>query len=349
MGDKSKIEWTDATWNPIIGCSPVSAGCDNCYAERVAARFSVKKPREGALVETSADIEGYYYDVINHEGQWNGKTELKGHKLPEPLRWRKPRTVFVCSMGDLFHESVPDEWIDKVMGIIASAYRHRFMILTKRPRRMLQYFEADARNELIASAAGFANENGDAVADFVLTQGLPIPNLALGVSIEDQKTADERIPILLQTPAAYRFVSYEPALGLVDFGKYFGNLNYRKCDKCSMIGEDGLRCPHCGQHATCSQPIDLVITGGESGPKARPMHPDWARSVREQCEAAGVPFHFKQWGEWKLTHESRCNDPGIKGKPWHNFDPDTSVCRLGKRAAGRLLAGKEHNGKINWR
>lgn len=330
MGDKSKIEWCEATWNPIIGCSKVSSGCDNCYAETVAARFA-----------GDCEIPGYYFDVIE-KGKWNGETVRRTPKF-SPLRARRPRTIFVCSMGDLFHESVPDESIDIVMGIIAAAYHHRFMILTKRPERMLQYFEADARNELIAKAAGFANENGDAVADFVLTQGLPIPSLALGVSVEDQTTLDKRVSALLQIPATYRFVSYEPALGPVRF-----DTNWRKMIK----GKPAYPCTE-----SYLFDLDLVIMGGESGPNARPMHPDWARSVRDQCEAARVPFHFKQWGEW-LPTDDLPEMPKSFSMPWSDADTRgyvnlmsdlTTMTRIGKKKASRLLDGQEHTGQIRWR
>ncbi len=317
MGDKSKIEWTDATWNPIIGCSPVSEGCLNCYAERMAGRFC--QPGE------------YYEGVVipmtlPRRNMWTGKTVLKEHKLDEPLRWRKPRTIFVCSMGDLFHESVPFDWVDSVLVSINCALQHRFMILTKRPERMMEMM----------------TEWYQAHCD--PTGGKPLSNLALGVSIENQQAADERIPILLQTPAAHRFVSVEPALGSVNLQ----TIVLEKKEHGPDVSINALYGWHGGADSDRTR-IDLVIMGGESGPDARPMHPEWARSVRDQCEAAGVPFHFKQWGEWRPTHERRCNDPGIKGKPWHNFDPDTSVCRVGKKAAGRLLVGREHNGRINWR
>ena len=338
LSDRSKIEWTDATWNPVIGCSPVSKGCDNCYAARMAARFA--KP---AAVTKNGTPE-YYAGVIQwlgcYAGGWNGKTVLKEHKLDEPLRWRKPRTVFVCSMGDLFHESVPDEWIDRVMAVIASAQNHRFMILTKRPKRMKEYFDC-----IYSSHDDKCCEK----AIMILGEDMsypspPLKNLALGVSVSNQEDADRWVSILLRTQAAYRFVSYEPALGPVDFTTFSYMIDRQSYDFNALTGKvvtkgGGFNIPE----------IDLVIMGGESGPNARPMHPDWARSVRDQCEAAGVPFHFKQWGEWRPTHERRCNDPGIKGKPWHNFDPDTSVCRLGKKKAGRLLDGWMHNGQIRWR
>lgn len=302
MGLKSKIEWTDATWNPIIGCSKVSEGCRNCYAERMAMRF-------GATGR-------YYRPVMEENGYgtligWSGKTSQKKTKL-NPLTTRKPKTIFVCSKGDLFHESVPFEWIDEVMKVIVAATWHRFMVLTKRPARMKEYMEK-------------------------FPWGNPPQNLALGVSVENQETADERVPLLLETPAFRRFVSAEPLLGPID-------LNKREC----LIDKKRFT-------LTLGNYLDLVIVGGESSPKARPMHPDWVRLTRDQCADSNVPFMFKQWGEFieapvvkgnLIDYRASCvkitnygNPIVIEGKAYS---------RIGKKAAGRLLDGVEHNGKINW-
>ena len=323
MGDKTKIEWTDATWNPVIGCSKVSAGCQNCYAESVAARFAIQ--------HKDGEFKGYYYDVLHftdyEKWVWSGETVRKDPEF-NPLRARKSRTIFVCSMGDLFHKSVPDEWIDEVMQVIHGASWHRFMILTKRPDRMRAYMNA-------------------------FPWGNPPSNLALGVSIEDQKTADERIPILLQTPAEKRFVSYEPALRPVDlrFLRY-GNIACVKCDGSGSVApydgsSGGAMCPICEGHGSTGG-IDLVIMGGESGPKARPTHPDWARSMRDQCEIAGVPFHFKQWGKW--VYPSQMTEETFRAWDyWHgteNHHP--KPWGFTKQQAGRLLDGVEHNGVIDW-
>ena len=336
MGDRSKIEWTDATWNPIVGCSPVSDGCLNCYAASMASRFCKKgEYYDGAVVPLTIPLG---------DGLWTGRTYRKHPKF-NPLTARKPRTIFVCSMGDLFHESVPDEWIDEVMAVIAMADKHRFMVLTKRPERMKAYF-SDYRR----------------AANIVALDNWPLSNLACGVSIENQATADERISVLLQTPAAYRFVSYEPALGPVDFEQY---LQPRECvlcetNECDLSGDS--ECRAVGNEPSAK--IDLVIMGGESGPNARPMHPDWARSVRDQCEAAGVPFHFKQWGAWHkepigFSEKRRAE---LKHLLWVSPDGNFSsaigqgemqcdsllMYRAGKKKAGRLLDGWEHNGSISW-
>ncbi|MCE1274150.1 MAG: phage Gp37/Gp68 family protein, partial [Chlorobiales bacterium] len=265
MGAKTGITWCEATWNPVIGCSHVSAGCNNCYAERVAARF---------CMEGLTGIPGYYHGVARMiDGKWTGKTVRKDPKF-NPLTARYPRTIFVCSMGDLFHESVPERWIDEVMAIIALTPRHRYMILTKRPDRMLRYkTDPDAYDRVLEAAEIIRKDHSE--TNLI---GIPDPvnghfwrNLALGVSIENQATADERVAVLLKTPAAKRFVSFEPALGPVDLR--FLQPKDLQTEIDALHGTHGVIRPHRG---TCDR-LDLVIMGGESGPKARPMHPDWAR------------------------------------------------------------------------
>ena len=245
MSGKTGIEWTDAVWNPVTGCTKVSAGCKNCYAER-----DFHRPYPGRD----------FTDVRCHP-----------ERLDWPLHRRKPLRIFVNSMSDLFHEQVSSEFIDQVLIVMASARRHTFQILTKRANRMLECLHNPAMGGYIWDLAN--RKHGPFMGDL-----WPLPNVWLGVSVEDQKTADERVPLLLQTPAAVRFVSYEPALGLVDFER----------------GGFSLLSP-CKSPTGKSWPgLDWVIAGGESGPGARPSHPDWFRSVRDQCQAAGVPFFMKQ-------------------------------------------------------
>jgi len=259
MSDKSNIEWTDATWNPVRGCSLISDGCTHCYAMKQAHRFSGPGKAYEGLTELGPDGP-----------RWNGKITLVESELDKPLRWKRPRKIFINSMSDLFHEAVSFEFIDQVLAIAALCPQHIFIVLTKRPERMAEYFQV---------SPGFRNMRAQWSMNGV---PFPLPNLWLGVSVEDQKTADDRIPPLLECPAAVRFVSYEPALGPVDFRE---------------IAEGGW--PN----------LDWVICGGESGPGARPMHPDWARKVRDDCQAADVPFFFKQWGKW-APHPH----PAVKGK-----------------------------------
>lgn len=263
---KSKIEWTDKTWNPVTGCTKVSQGCKNCYAERIYERFNGK---------------GSFKNVICHDD-----------RLMDPTRWRKPSMVFVNSMSDLFHEDVPFKFIYEVFLIMQKAHWHTFQILTKRADRMVQFYKEYAQ---IIDA---------------------LPNVWVGVSVEDQKTADERIPLLLQVPTAVRFLSCEPLLGPINLKLFEGPVLSWKLQR--LEKRQGV-----------SKGIDWVICGGESGPGSRPMHPDWARSLRDQCKAAGVSFFFKQWGEYS---------PGLVAG-----NGDVQYFRIGKKKAGRLLDGQLHD------
>lgn len=283
---KTSIEWTDRTWNPTRGCSRVSQGCVHCYAERIAARFSTHSHQDG---DEAGGVFAGFATKVNGHASWTGKVELIESKLLEPLSWKKPARVFVNSMSDLFHEALPDEAIDRVFAVMALCPQHTFQILTKRPDRMLKWFRLPG---VQASAGIWKREI--AYADIRYGDPWPLPNVWLGVSCENQETADERIPLLLQTPAAKRFVSYEPALGPVNFIHYLG-----------------CRCPECGTHyaksgwSDCTDGscdgrprklLDQVIIGGESGPGARPFQAEWARNTIEQCKAAGVAAFVKQFG-----------------------------------------------------
>lgn len=312
MGDKSRIEWTDASWNPVTGCSKVSQGCKHCYAEREWARLSGRgQPYEGRA----------FIDVLCHP-----------ERLDQPLRWRRPRRVFVNSMSDLFHEAVPDEFIDRVFAVMALAPQHTFQVLTKRPERMRAYLGGPGLSLLTEARIGarvmsLAHSHGENVDDphWDTWWAWPLRNVWLGVSVEDQATADERIPLLLDTPATVRWLSAEPLLGPVDIGPYLSP---------HFMPEDGSN-PE-------NHKLDWVVVGGESGPHARPMHPDWARSLRDQCIAAGVRFFFKQWGEWQtiadMSLDAINRTPGTA--PGHRFADGSEVYRCGKARAGRLLDGR---------
>ena len=249
MADTTKIEWSDSTWNPIGGCTRVSEGCRNCYAEIMAARFSDPGQWGHGLARRVTLPDG----TTDH--RWTGKMVLHDHRLDQPLRWKKPRRIFVNSTSDLFHENVPDEWIDRVFAVMALAPQHTFQVLTKRPARARDYMLAVGR------CRSWLYESPPVAANPSVRWRMPLPNVWLGTSVEDQATADARIPHLLATPAAVRFLSCEPLLG--------------------PVTPDLTR-------------IHWVIVGGESGPGARPMHPDWARGLRDQCEVAGVAFFMKQ-------------------------------------------------------
>lgn len=334
MADKTKIEWADATWNVVTGCSITSPGCTNCYAMRLAGTRLREHPSRKGLTK-----------VVNGKPVWTGEVRFNEQWLTQPLRWKRPRKIFVCAHSDLFHENVPTEWIDRVFAVMALAPWHTFMVLTKRSKRM--------RNKL--SGKEFASDIRSALNNYPLCEDSnivlacnrisngPLPNIMLGVTAEDQERADERIPDLLETPATKRFVSIEPMLGPVDLENIKGEWSALDsgCD-------DGVR---------TKQILDLVIVGGESGPGARPMHHDWARSVRDQCAAANVPFFFKQWGEWMPIARgivTECYGSGVPSVAW----PDGTIThgnalehggngflldRVGKARAGRLLDGIEHN------
>jgi protein gp37 len=343
MGDKTGIEWTDATWNPIVGCSIVSPGCTNCYAMKQADR-----------IRHLTDDKSHYFGttkVVNSKPVWTGKVALApDHILTAPLRWKKPRKIFVNSMGDVFHEDVPDEWIDKVFAVMALAPQHTFQVLTKRSRRMRQWSSLNATGGHIFHVA----TEIDPLRIGARSGAWPLPNVWLGVSAEDQKRADERIPDLLATPAAVRFVSAEPLLGSINF-----TLRGHRIDGWDEDWKyDTLRGKEwANPHDDClpkSQRLDWIIVGGESGPDARPMHPAWARDIRDQCAAAGVPFLFKQFGEFSPVlfrgKESVVVLPRgevLRGKNVLDHPNEANgeiMWRVGKKAAGRVLDGVEHNG-----
>lgn len=379
MADHSKIEWTDATWNPLRGCSRVSEGCRHCYAETVAARFSKSGMAYEGLIHPST-------------GGWNGQVRLVPELLRQPWDWVKPRRIFVNSMSDLFHEQVPFEFIAAVFWIMSVTTRHTYQVLTKRPARMVAFFEwlkaydPDDIHEVWDEA--FGDWRDQAISDAAETvpelkaldwrpatnrrggydncgPAFPYENVWLGVSVEDQKTADERIPLLLQCPAAVRWLSCEPLLGSINLLALPRPFEFHQ----SPYGWD----------QWLAQRLHWVVAGGESGPGARPMHPDWARSLRDQCASNGVPFFFKQWGEWgQYVNEDHFTHCGPERQPhawvdrisaahghcwlvdddggWSNYtgeppmradgqilDRVAIMGKHGKREAGRLLDGLEHS------
>lgn len=284
MADKSGITWTNATWGPVTGCTKVSSACKHCYAERDWTRLTHLPTYAGRQ----------FTDVACHP-----------ERLDQPLRWKRTRMIFVNSMSDLFHEDVPDEFIDKVFAVMALAKQHVFQVLTKRPERMLAYMTRLAKSaKLLDDAARTVGYTFEFQGQYLVSW--PIPNVWMGVSVENQATANERIPLLLQTPAAIRFVSAEPLLDHVSLQQACEKFRYRSatpCNECHphIVG-NGIEC--CGMVRN----LDWVIVGGESGPKARLMHPDWARNLRDECQRAGVPFFFKQTGLWQAL------EPGEAGK-----------------------------------
>ena len=262
MADKTKIQWTDATWNPITGCTRVSRGCEHCYAERLAAgRLRHHTSRAG---------------LTDEHGRWNGLLRFNRQWLNQPLEWKKPRRVFVVAHGDLFHENVPDEWIDHVFAVMAMARQHVFQVLTKRPERMRRYLSEEVGKHPGNTVIERLEKRIDSRWQGKLLtwpwahkedERWPLKNVWIGTSVEDQATADERIHVLLKTPAAVRWLSVEPMLEPISFS-----------------------------HMLYAWPPKLhwVVCGGESGPGYRPMKAEWARTIRDQCEQAGVPFFMKQ-------------------------------------------------------
>lgn len=317
MSANSTIEWTESSWNPVTGCTKVSQGCKHCYAETFYERFHGK---------------GSFKNVICHP-----------NRLTIPLHWRKPRLIFVNSMSDLFHESVPFDFIDKVFAVMALCPEHTFQVLTKRAERMHRYFNSNGVRARIFWAINKLDST-----KFLALGGYmwPLPNVWIGVSVEDQKAADERIPYLLQVPAAVRWLSCEPLLGPVDIRKW-------------------LKVEYCNGKA-----LHWVVVGGESGNKARPMHPDWAISLRNQCHHQNIPFFFKQWGayqngsysvdhkfkgkhlvvlnngqtaNWKSDSELAAIKKKYSPDEWMRHNPWV-MAKVGKKKAGRLLDYVTHDG-----
>lgn len=352
MADGTKIEWTDATVNAVNGCSLASPGCTNCYAMRLAGtRLRNHPSRAGLTIDTKAGPV------------WNGEVRLNEDVLLQPLRWRRPRKIFWNAHGDLFHPNVPDEWIDRQFAVMALTPQHTHQVLTKRPDRMREYVvdragqaEFQRRARLVWQLAYNLAVDTPGLGERRFTEALnaqgikpdrmpwPLPNVWLGTSVEDQARADERIPHLVKTPAAVRFLSCEPLLGPIDLIQA----------RAIMFDPGGPIYDAAGGIEDAFEPcviphIHWVIAGGESGPGARPMHPDWARGLRDQCAAAGVAFHFKQWGAWVpndhvfdrekrslrfVSAESRL--------PWGKCQPQME--RGPKNLTGRLLDGVQHDG-----
>ena len=317
----TKIEWTDETWNPIRArnldtgraghfCVHVSPACEHCYAEVMQARL--------------------FGNPVRYAAQDAEKVEIFMHEnaLMQPLRWRRPRRIFVCSMTDLFYEGHSDELIDRVFAAMALAPQHTFQVLTKRAERMRDYIQAEPWDRINAEAGTLEHW------DKMPTLDVPPRHIWLGVSAEDQRRAEERIPVLLDTPAAVRFLSAEPLLGPIDLTRLElvpDSLDEDGELRRAGIRVDALRNKHCESGVKRGLgPLDQVIVGGESGHGARPMHPQWARDLRDQCEAAGTAFFFKQWGEWLPGEDdfSRTGPPhyGMPDAIWqdgqrgHRFD-----------------------------
>lgn len=276
------IEWADEVWNPVVGCEPVSEGCANCYAVGWAARHA-QNPKFSNLARSL-----YQLTVAKVDGgwRWTGLFGLFYERLEQPFRWSRPRRVFVGSMTDLFHPGIPFDYLDRIFQVMKRAHWHQYLLLTKRVEAMRDFIYA-----------------------WLIQEGLERlpPQIAVMATVENQRRADERIPVLLEIPARWHGISVEPMLGAVDFTS-IGSFGMGQCLECAGAGEtaghysssDGMgRCARCGGTGEEGNArLDWVICGGESGPLARPVSPDWVRSLRDQCLTADVSFFFKQWGKF---------------------------------------------------
>jgi protein gp37 len=347
------IEWATHTWNPVTGCSPISEGCENCYAKRMAQRLRGRC--------------GYPEDEPF-------RVTLHRDRLEEPLKLRKPSRIFVCSMGDLFHPAVPDKWIDRIFAIMALTPQHIYQMLTKRPGRMRQYLDrlqirsadyggirgASAYGVYRAAEAYDSNLGDSRFAGMLVTAflsnreaidrpGWPLPNVWLGVTVENNNNL-WRIEELLQIPAAVRFVCCEPMLGPVDLrlgqhwlisvGGGYGKFHFLGHEhEAEEMRAHKARWEGAVAKKRWLPGIDWVICGGETGPGARPMHPDWVRLLRDQCQVAGVPFLFKQWGEYREACAP--DDPIWNGQaPKLRHEHGMHFIKLGAKKTGRILDGE---------
>lgn len=317
----TKVEWAQnedgtrgETWTPIRGCRIKSPGCFECYAMKLAMRMSNPGGAYEGLVKMTPSGP-----------RWTGKYRLVADLLDKPLRWRKPRTVFVCSMSDLFFEPVPAPAIAEVFGVMAVAERHTFQVLTKRAPRMRSLLSSEDFRAAVARAAEWwgdqvGDERSAARAYEIATAGLwPLPNVWCGVSAEDQERADERIPELLETPAAVRFVSYEPALGPLNLQEIPWGPNQTRENVLELECWGDCACPDWDEGCRRQggdgrlRRIDWVIAGAESGPGARPYELEWFRSVRDQCEEAGASFFLKQTRD---DRGKKVSLPVLDGRQW---------------------------------
>lgn len=345
MGENSHIEWTDHTFNPWIGCTKVSPGCAHCYAEQATfVRAQRKRGRElwgEGRERWRTSEESWHKPRV-----WNDRAAALG------VRQR----VFCASLADWLDDAVPIEWLADLLALIFATPHLDWLLLTKRPQNWK--FRMHWANGRLASAGNLAAfescpkmQAAFRIAEWA--EGAPPANVWLGTTVEDQARADERIPALLGIPAVVRFLSCEPLLSEVRLDRWLW---------CHSKDEDGIK------DSTPSDAIDWVICGGESGPKARPMHPEWARSLRDQCVAAAVTFFFKQWGDWLPISPGEWDGPANQAgsifrpntKPgdlwlrvdgWSGDGPPSVwrpaefaiMRRVGKKRAGRLLDGQEHN------
>jgi protein gp37 len=300
MADGSKIEWTEASWNPVTGCTEVSSGCDNCYAKTFAERW---RGTPGHPYEQGFDLT------------------LRPERLDQPIRWTRGRRIFVNSMSDLFHDGIPDDYIAQVFAVMALTPWHTYQVLTKRHGRMRALLRDPLFEHEIRATAHWMKYGGDVPdprMDDRNYRTWPLPNVWLGVSVESQQWADIRIPALLDTPAEVRFLSCEPLLGPVSLrGSWHDYLTGWRTES-----EHAGNCDCNGRATTCPVPVQAqtgkvgwVIVGAESGRGARPMDDEWARTIKDQCVDAGVPFFLKQFA----VNGRKVHVPELDGRQWMEY------------------------------
>lgn len=363
------ILWCDKTLNPTVGCTPCSPGCDNCYAREL---HEMRHKAYMKFESTSRMLRQVRKNPLPAQyAKPFSELQFFPDRLLEPLSWKKPRRIFIGSMTDLGHGAISAGTIPKILAMVALAPRHTFLILTKRPEHIagsikaikdmgdpayiLQEAAKEITNDDLRAAQAYMavrNECGPGCLGSEFNVGWPLRNLHIGLTVVNQEEADAKIPVLLQTPAAVRFLSIEPLLGPIDLTNIRTSAGWIN----ALNGNS--------QYVSSLGPmLDGVIVGGETGPNARPMHPDWVRSLRDQCAAPAVPvpFFFKSWGEWvPAVREhgiisSVMPDTGEKFT-WIGWDgktqnpsangltgPIMAIGRVGKRASGRRLDGREHN------
>ncbi len=324
MGDNSLIEYVDASWPVVAGCTHLSEGCGNCFAARLTSTRLRHLPA---------------YAGLAIDGKFTGEVRLLPERLTWPLRWWKPRRIFVCSMADLFHPSVPAEFIAKVFAVMVAAPKHTFHVLTKRHGRMRSLLSSEAFWRAVSTELGWL---------WNTTPPAPLRRvpawIRVGVSVETQQWADVRISALFDTPAAVRWLSLEPLLGLVDLSEHLAQSRpvtdpYLDAPDGAIV--DGME--RVGDRWERRVGIDWVIIGGETGPGARPMQLDWVRSLRDQCVDANVPFFFKAWGNWvppsQMPEDTFMRWDSENGTSAYDRDQPWRI--ISKKAAGRLLDGRE--------
>lgn len=310
----TSIEWVQGadgqrgdTWNPLSGCREISPGCTNCYAAVMASRL------EAMMVEK---YQGTTRKLDNGKVVWTGKINLDEASLLKPLRTKKPTTYFVNSMSDLFHEDVPDSFIDRVFAVMALCPQHTFQVLTKREERMQQYFSTYRKSGIAPSLSVTFKDMPDGG-----TLIAPLDNVWLGVSVEDQQRASERILFLLRTPAAVRFLSCEPLLGSVNIEPFLQYEPFHENYKMTFGAREW-------------RGVDWVIVGGESGHGARPCRIEWVRSIVEQCQAAAVPVFVKQLGSHVIGNMSE--RMAMIGEPVNRGDDSIVRWKLRDKKGGDM-------------